>query len=292
MRAAVAERHAEALGVSDRDVRPPLARRGEQRQREQVRGHDHQRPGGVCGGRQRAVIAHRAVRRRILEEDGAHARTDVELRRVADDHGHAACRRARAHDVDGLRMAGGVDEHGVLAVARDAVRHRDGFSGRGPFVEQRRVRDRQRGEVADHRLIVEQRFKAALRDLGLVRRVRRVPARILEHVALNHRGRVRARVAHADERAPDFIAGHLRPERREGVLFGALGRDVERAAEPNIGGNHRIDERVERGIAEGVEHGAHVGIGWSDVARDEGIGLRYGLGHGSKLLLGATERAS
>ena len=254
----------------------------EQGQREQVRRDDHERAGGVRGGRERAMIAHRAVRRRILDEDRADAGVDVELRRLGDDDRHAPCRGARAHDVDRLRMAARVDEHGVLAVARDAVRHRDRFGGRRALVEQRRVRDRQRGEVADHRLVVEQRLEAPLRDLGLVRRVRRVPARILEHVALDHRGRVRARVAHADERTPELVTGHLRAERSEGVLFGARGRKVERAAEPDVGGDHRVDERVERGVAEGVEHGADVGVGRPDVARDERVGLRNGVGHGSK----------
>ena len=199
VRATVAERHAEALRVSDRDVGPPFAGRSEQREREQVGGHDHQGTGRVCGGRKSAIVPHRTVGRRILDHDRADGRVDIEPRRVADDHRHPACRRARAHHVDRLRMAVGVDEHGVFAVARDAMRHGHGFGRRGSLIEQRRVRDRQRGEIADHRLIVEQRLEAALRDLGLVRRVGGVPARILQNVSLNDGGCVCARVPHADE---------------------------------------------------------------------------------------------
>ena len=75
------------------------------------------------------------------------------------------------------------------------------------------------------------------------------------------------------------LPGHLHPERREGVLFGAPGRQVERAAEPDVGGDDRVDEGVERGIAEGGEHGTDVGVGRPDVARDERIGLGNGVGH-------------
>src|SRR5690606_42136976 len=44
----------------------------------------------------------------------------------------------------------------------------------------------------DHGLKVEERFEAALRYLGLVGRVGRVPGGVLEHVATDHRGGVRA----------------------------------------------------------------------------------------------------
>jgi hypothetical protein len=62
----------------------------------------------------------------------------------------------------------------LAVVGLDAHVHRLG--GGGGLVEQRGVGHRQAGEVGDHRLEVEQRLEAALRDLGLVRRVRGVPA--------------------------------------------------------------------------------------------------------------------
>ena len=99
--------------------------------------------------------------------------------------------RARLHHVDRLRMAVVGDEERSpcpsLALAPRSHRHRLGRGG--AFVEQRRVGDLQPGEVDDHRLEVQQRLEPSLRDLRLVRRVRRVPARILEDVALDHRRR-------------------------------------------------------------------------------------------------------
>ncbi len=82
-------------------------------------------------------------------------------------------------------------------------RHRLGRGGR--LVEQRRVGDVHRGEVLHRRLEVEQRLEAALGDLGLVRRVGRVPARVLEDVAQDHGRRDRVVVAEADEGAEDLV---------------------------------------------------------------------------------------
>ena len=44
VRPAEAERHAEALRDAHGDVRPELARRAQERQREQIRGHDAPAP--------------------------------------------------------------------------------------------------------------------------------------------------------------------------------------------------------------------------------------------------------
>ena len=74
------------------------------------------------------------------------------------------------------------------------------------------------GEVGDHRLEVEQRLEPALADLGLVRRVRGVPGRVLEHVALDHRRRDRAVVAHADQAGARPVAVGERAQLAEHVL--------------------------------------------------------------------------
>src|SRR2546425_5966064 len=63
---------------------------------------------------------------------------------------------------------------------------RSRLGGGGGFIEQGGVGDRQGGEVGDHRLEVEQGLEPALRDLRLVRRVRRVPARVLDDRSEEH----------------------------------------------------------------------------------------------------------
>jgi hypothetical protein len=88
----------------------------------------------------------------------------------------------------------------VLALALDAaLGQRHGLGGGGGFVQHGRVGHGHARQVADHGLEVDQRFHAALRDLGLVGRVGGVPGGVLQDVAQDDARRVRAVVALADE---------------------------------------------------------------------------------------------
>ena len=68
VRPAEAERYAEALRRADRDVGTDLARGAQQRQREQVGGHRHQRALIVCSRDQICVVTNRPRRSRVLHE--------------------------------------------------------------------------------------------------------------------------------------------------------------------------------------------------------------------------------
>ena len=70
VRAAEAHRHAEALGRTDNYIRAPFTRWGEQRQREQVGGHQHQRTARVQCFDERTIVAHIATGARILQHRG------------------------------------------------------------------------------------------------------------------------------------------------------------------------------------------------------------------------------
>ena len=145
---------------------------------------------------------------------------------------------ARSQHVDRLRKA-------AVATTRNASRspprcfalhavqqrHRLGRGRR--LVEQRRVRDLHPRQVAHHRLEVEQRLEAALRDLGLVRRVRRVPAGVLQHVAQDDARRDRVVVAEADEGAEHAgsCAAMLREARAGTRCSLSAGGSVERPLE-------------------------------------------------------------
>ena len=125
------------------------------------------------------------------------------------------------------RQSASTTKHAVLGLA-DAPAERHRLGGGGRLVEQRRVRDRQAGQVGDHRLEVEQRLEPALRDLRLVRRVGRVPGGVLEHVAQDDRRRDGAVVAQADHRRHHLVAVGERAQLGEHVglgLRGAAGRD-------------------------------------------------------------------
>jgi len=73
-----------------------------------------------------------------------------------------------------------------------------GLGGGGRLVEQRRPRYLQPAQIHDHGLEIQQGLQAALRDLGLVGRVGRVPAWVFKNVALNDRRQDGLGVAHAD----------------------------------------------------------------------------------------------
>jgi hypothetical protein len=272
VRAAETERHAEALGRTDGDVRAPFARRGQQRQRQQVGGHGHHRALRVGGLGQLAVVGHRAGAVRVLQQHAEALRQAVGL--VADGDLDVQALGAGAHDLDGLRMHVARDEeHRALRLGA-AARQRHGFGGGGAFIEQRGVGDVQPGQVGNHGLVVQQGLQAALRDLGLVRRIGRVPGGILENVAQHHVGRLRAVVPLADVVAVDLVATGDLLQFGQHVGFAARRRQRQRRLAADLGRHDFFDQGVQAGAADGGEHGGLVGVGGADVAGDEvGVGV-------------------
>ncbi len=106
VRPAVAHRHAEALGRAERDVGADLARRAQQRQREEVGRHHEEGALGVGARGEGRVVAHQAVRRRVLHEHAEDAlRGEVHRLGRTDVDANAQRRRLGAHDRDRLRVA-------------------------------------------------------------------------------------------------------------------------------------------------------------------------------------------
>ena len=152
-----------------------------------------------------------------------------------------------------------------------AQRHRLGGGGR--FVQHRRVGDRHSRQVADHRLVVDERLEPPLRDLRLVRRVRRVPGGILQHVAQDHARRVRAVVTLADERFQHFVPRGDRPDPRERLRLGQRGGERERRLAPDRGGHDGVHQRGARIETQGPQHRRLVFRRRADVPRDERGGV-------------------
>src|ERR1051325_11107066 len=174
-------------------------------------------------------------------------------------------------------MGLGLDpEHGALraVTARVLDAHPHRLGGRGGLVEQGRIGHRQRREVLDHGLEVDERLEAALRYLGLVRRVLRVPAGILEHVAQDHRRRDRVVVALTDERSQHHVVGREVLHLLEQLVLTqrqALA-ERERLGEHARGGDHRGGELVEALVTERGEHLIDLGLARRDVAAGKRIG--------------------
>ena len=272
VRAAVAQGHAEALRGAHADVGAELAGRAQQAQREQVGGDAQHGARGVGGLGQVRVVLDRAVARGVLHEHAAEpGALPVDGALVADQDLDAERLRARAHDRDRLRVAALGDEE-LGPVGAERVRHAHGLGrGRG-LVEQRRVRERQAGQLGDHGLEVEQRLEAALRDLGLVGRVLGVPARVLEHVALDDRGHDRPVVAHAQVRAQHPVLPGDAAQALEQAVLALRRSERELAGEPDVRRNGLVDELLEARHPERLEHRRALARIGADVTGDEGVG--------------------
>ncbi len=132
---------------------------------------------------------------------------------------------ARFKYVDGLWEAAGIDKENIRCRLADTPRHVHRLGRRRRFVEQRSVGQFQAGQVDNHLLIVEQRLQASLRNLGLVGRVRRVPARVFQHIAQDHLGRQRVGVTHADQRFVHAVfVGHCLQHGQRLVLGPCVGQ--------------------------------------------------------------------
>ena len=160
------------------------------------------------------------------------------------------------------------DEKGTAtADHRVAERHRLGRGSR--FVEERGVRDLERGQVGDHGLEVEERFEAALRDLGLVGRVGGVPAGIFQDVALDDGRDDAIGITGADEIAHDLVLLRKLAQLGERFLFGFPGREIEGMRQANVFRDGRINQVVEIFEADSGEHGADFVVVRPDVPGDK-----------------------
>ena len=115
------------------------------------------------------------------------------------------------------------------------------------------------GEVADHRLVVEEGFEAALADFGLVGRVGGVPGWILEDVALDDAGDEGAVVTLADEGRVNLVLGRDAAQKVEGLGFRHGRAGGERGLLPD-GGRQGLAHQVFEGSGSyDLEHGFNVG---------------------------------
>jgi hypothetical protein len=270
--AAIAQRHAEALGRAHGHVGPELAGSAQQAQGQEVRGHHQLGAASMHAFRQGLAVEQIAVGVGVLHQ---HARQrvggEIELQGVADVHRQTQHRGARLDHVDRLRMAVFGHEPALAALVGQGQGHRERLGGGGALVEQRGVGQGQRAQVADHGLVVEQRFEAPLGDLGLVGGVLGVPARILEHVALDHARRVAGVVAHADVRAEGLVLAGQGVQVGQGLGFGARGGQVQGPAQADRGRHGLVDQGFEGAEPQAGELRGAVGRSGAGVARPEGV---------------------
>ena len=271
VRSAVSERHPESLRRAHNEVRTHCARRLQQHQREEVCGHCDEAAFVVDPCNQCRVVDHCPTAARIREQHAEEPSTGNVVGRIADDHLDVQGFGAPLHDCDRLGVTVGVKEEHVPTLGCEPATHGHSLGRGRRFVEQRRIRQVHAREVRHHRLEVEQRLEPPLGDLGLIRRVRGVPGRVLEHVATDHAGSDRVRVAHADHRRRHHVAVGQDAQRGDRLHFRTrLGQRkwLGPANRLRYGG---IGQRVERIEPEHFQHCGLLGLVRADVTIDEPV---------------------
>ena len=248
---------------------PHSARRAQQRQRQRIARADHQRTGPVGGRGQRLEVLDRAEEVRLRHDDGADVL--VELRQLGEamlewrlDDVHLPAVGERPQRLTRVRVHAARDHEPAAPVGQlgDVA----GGGDRARALVDRRVGDRQAGQLADRGLVLEHRLQTALRDLGLVGRVGRQELRAARDRVDQCRHVV---VVHARAQERDLVLGArvARGERAElivDLLLGQPGVERQRVAEQQTGGN--VAEQVldplnpDRG-----EHLGAVGVGGGGV---------------------------
>ena len=150
------------------------------------------------------IIVNSAVSRGILNERAENRIVEFEARVSADLNFNSKRLGTSLDNFDRRRMAIVSDEK-ILPLRNSGVTKRHRFGGGGGFVEHRCVGNVELGKIDNQCLKIQQRFKPALREFGLVRCVSRVPTGIFENVSLNHRRCNAVRIAGANKRFRDFV---------------------------------------------------------------------------------------
>ena len=253
VRPAEAERHAEALRVADDDVGVPFAGRGEDGQREEVGRHYQHRAVGMGDFRETAVIGDVTVRVRILHQHAEVFRLRQFVFAIDDRDFNVLITGAGEKDVNRLRMHALIDEKYIGLCLALPPRQHHRFCRRRRFIKQRGVGDFHAGQIADHRLEIQQRFQTPLRNLRLVRRVRGVPRRILQHITQNHRRHHRAVIPLTNQRAEHLVlVGNLLQRGQRLALRKRRGQTHLLAT--NILRHHRINKIIQTAKTQKLQH--------------------------------------
>lgn len=229
----------------------------EQRQGQKVGSDGGDGAGLVQTGDQAGEVADMAVRAGILEDRAEHVHRIEIGEGVADDDFPAERRGAGFDKGNGLRVAVGIHEEGGRLGLRDALAHGHGFGGGGRLIEKRRVGNVETGQVAHHRLVVQQGFKTALRNFRLVGRIGRVPGGVFQNVALDDRRRDGAVIALADQRGQDEVLVGRFAQAVEGFALGQSRTPGERRLLADGRRHGRVDQGVEVLVADNLEHLGH-----------------------------------
>ena len=251
MRTSETGRDAKSLGRTDNDIRPQRSRRRDQRERQQVGGDDGEGTGFVRAGDKTFQVADRSVGGRVLKEGAENRFFGTGLRRPAEN---PDAQRFRPRANQGNRLGMAMVGHKKRIATLDVMAQAHGFRRGGRLVEQGRVGYFHPGEVAHHRLEIQQRFQAALRDLGLIRRVGGIPARIFQNISADDGRRECPVITRTDIGLCDHVSVHQGSQIGERLFLRTRGRQRKLAVKPDVRGNGFADEVVNGSASDHAEH--------------------------------------
>ena len=145
--------------------------------------------------------------------------------------------------------------HEDRVTAFDVLTKRHGLCGGSGFVKKGGIGNLHPGQVANHRLEIQERLEATLSDLSLIGRVSGIPTGIFKDVSTNDRRRVGAVNTHSKVVRGDFILGHDCLQLSQSLLLRACGGEVQITLQTNRRRHGLIDQRVQRRCADRGAHG-------------------------------------
>ena len=269
VRAAEAHRNAITLHGAYSHVGTPAGRRFHNGQRQRIGNGDDEGALGFRIGDDLAEIAIDTTRIRPRHDDGS----GIVIDSAASFDLPAERFGAGVDHIDGLWVQFTCKQNTAALVAVVTTSNADGFSNRSRFIQERCAGNRQTGQFRNQRLKVEKKLKTTLADFRLVRRISRVPGRILKQVALNDGWRFHTMIARADEALLHHIAAHDFIELRKCCMFAQSGWQIERAIQTNGCWNRLGDKGFHGRKAERCKHCALVFQSWPDMTGNKGKNL-------------------
>ncbi|MBS1264889.1 MAG: hypothetical protein MAG471_00717 [Acidimicrobiaceae bacterium] len=251
-----AHRHPETLGGSHDYVHSEFSGWCHQAEGQEVGGHSHtdtcltkmlhdtvEGSQASAGPRKRDQRPEHVVVTRQLEGPRiGHLNSDTERPGAGPDH------------LDHLWVTVGVHEEGVAVTPMGPLQQGHCLGSRGCLVEEGCVGQVHSRQVGDHRLETQEHLEPSLGYLSLIRRVRGVPGWILEHIAGYDGRHVGVVPAGTDEACNDRVAVGKGAESSKGLLFTDGSGEVERASVPDRLRDDRVDQVVQVGGADHLEH--------------------------------------
>ena len=132
-----------------------------------------------------------------------------------------------------------------ICIFTQPQKHTHGLSGSRGFIEQGGIGHGKTRKVDNQLLKIHKRLKPTLGDFGLIGRVGRVPARVLEKAALDGLGGDAAVVACTNVASVNLIFLCKGFKALERLLLGGGGRQIQRSTKTNGLGHSLVNKGIQ-----------------------------------------------